>query len=944
MGSLLKLCKPFFLTRLSSLPRSPATAAAAHLGTRHRRALAGPRNRRGSICSSSPCPSRPREYSSERGEDGADGVPAPAPAPAAAELRLFNTMSRKKEAFRPRVEGKVGMYVCGVTAYDLSHIGHARVYVTFDVLYRCFPLSLKISAVCIYEGWFLGVKSEYEVCYVRNFTDVDDKIIARANELGEDPISLSKRYCEEFRVDMMHLHCLPPSVEPRVSDHMPQIIDMIKKILDNGCAYQIDRDVYFSVDKFPEYGQLSGRKLEDNRAGERVAVDSRKKNPADFALWKSAKEGEPFWESPWGPGRPGWHIECSAMSATYLGYSFDIHGGGMDLVFPHHENEIAQSCAACRKSNISYWIHNGFVTVDSEKMSKSLGNFFTIRQVIELYHPLALRLFLLGTHYRSPINYSDVQLESASERIYYMYQGNSSERGEDGADGVPALAPAPAPAELRLFNTMSRKKEAFRPRVEGKVGMYVCGVTAYDLSHIGHARVYVTFDVLYRYLKNLEYEVCYVRNFTDVDDKIIARANELGEDPISLSKRYCEEFRVDMMHLHCLPPSVEPRVSDHMPQIIDMIKKILDNGCAYQIDGDVCFSVDKFPEYGQLSGRKLEDNRAGERVAVDSRKKNPADFALWKSAKEGEPFWESPWGPGRPGWHIECSAMSATYLGYSFDIHGGGMDLVFPHHENEIAQSCAACRKSNISYWIHNGFVTVDSEKMSKSLGNFFTIRQVIELYHPLALRLFLLGTHYRSPINYSDVQLESASERIYYMYQTLYDCENVVSQHAVRQDNIPSDALECITKFENEFVASMCDDLHTPVILAALSDPLKNINDLLHTRKGRKQKLRMESLAALEKVIRNVLTVLGLLPGGYLEVLQQLREKALKRAKLTEEEVLQKIGVRTAARNAKEYDKSDAIRKDLATVGIALMDSPNGTTWRPSVPLAMQEEMAPMT
>ncbi|XP_056174872.1 cysteine--tRNA ligase, chloroplastic/mitochondrial isoform X1 [Syzygium oleosum] len=517
----------------------------------------------------------------------------------------------------------------------------------------------------------------------------------------------------------------------------------------------------------------------------------------------------------------------------------------------------------------------------------------------------------------------------------------SSERGGDGADGP---APAPAAAELRLFNTMSRKKEAFRPRVEGKVGMYVCGVTAYDLSHIGHARVYVTFDVLYRYLKNLEYEVCYVRNFTDVDDKIIARANELGEDPISLSKRYCEEFRVDMMHLHCLPPSVEPRVSDHMPQIIDMIKKILDNGCAYQIDGDVYFSVDKFPEYGQLSGRKLEDNRAGERVAVDSRKKNPADFALWKSAKEGEPFWESPWGPGRPGWHIECSAMSAAYLGYSFDIHGGGMDLVFPHHENEIAQSCAACRKSNISYWIHNGFVTVDSEKMSKSLGNFFTIRQVIELYHPLALRLFLLGTHYRSPINYADVQLESASERMYYIYQTLYDCENVVSQHAVRQDNIPSDALECITKFENEFVASMSDDLHTPVILAALSDPLKNINDLLHTRKGRKQQLRMESLAALEKVIRNVLTVLGLLPGGYLEVLQQLREKALKRAKLTEEVVLQKIGERTAARNAKEYDKSDAIRKDLAAVGIALMDSPNGTTWRPSVPLAMQEQMAPMT
>ncbi|KAB1199987.1 Cysteine--tRNA ligase [Morella rubra] len=313
---------------------------------------------------------------------------------------------------------------------------------------------------------------------------------------------------------------------------------------------------------------------------------------------------------------------------------------------------------------------------------------------------------------------------------------------------------------------MSKKKQVFEPKVNGQVGMYVCGVTAYDLSHIGHARVYVTFDVLYRYLRHLGYEVRYVRNFTDVDDKIISRANELGEDPISLSRRYCEEFRQDMLYLYCLTPSVEPRVSDHMPQIIDMIKQILDNGYAYRVEGDVYFNVDKFPEYGRLSGRKLEDNRAGERVAVDSRKKNPADFALWKAAKEGEPCWESPWGLGRPGWHIECSAMSAAYLGYSFDVHGGGMDLVFPHHENEIAQSCAACKQSNISYWIHNGFVTVDSEKMSKSLGNFFTIQQVIEFYHPLALRLFLMGTHYRSPINYSDVQLESASDRIFYIYQ----------------------------------------------------------------------------------------------------------------------------------------------------------------------------------
>ncbi|XP_054818831.1 cysteine--tRNA ligase, chloroplastic/mitochondrial isoform X2 [Prosopis cineraria] len=483
-----------------------------------------------------------------------------------------------------------------------------------------------------------------------------------------------------------------------------------------------------------------------------------------------------------------------------------------------------------------------------------------------------------------------------SARSLRSYQPSLTEQSAGKFDGERGRSPSP---ELWLYNTMSKGKELFKPKVEGKVGMYVCGVTAYDLSHIGHARVYINFDVLYRYLKHMEFEVCYVRNFTDVDDKIIARAKELGEDPISLSRRYCEEFSEDMATLHCLPPSVEPRVSEHMPHIVDMIEQIIKNGYAYIVDGDVYFDVEKFPEYGQLSGRDLQDNRAGERVAVDSRKKNPADFALWKSAKPGEPFWESPWGPGRPGWHIECSAMSAAHLGYSFDIHGGGIDLVFPHHENEIAQSCAACKKSNVSLWMHNGFVTVDSEKMSKSLGNFFTIRQ------------------------------------------TLYECESFLCQHDLTnmKDSIPPDILDIINKFHDAFVASMSDDLHTPVILAALSDPLKAINDLLLTRKGRKRELRIESLSALEKHIRTVLTVLGLMPASYSEVLQQLNEKALKRANLTKEQVSQKIEERAAARMNKEYEKSDAIRNDLAVLGIALKDSPNGTTWRPTIPLSLQEQ-----
>ncbi|OAY66958.1 Cysteine--tRNA ligase, chloroplastic/mitochondrial, partial [Ananas comosus] len=467
--------------------------------------------------------------------------------------------------------------------------------------------------------------------------------------------------------------------------------------------------------------------------------------------------------------------------------------------------------------------------------------------------------------------------------------------------------------ELHLYNTMTKQKELFRARVPGKVGMYVCGVTPYDLSHIGHARVYVTFDVLYRYLQYLGYDVCYVRNFTDIDDKIIKRANELRENPLSLSSRFCDEFLSDMAYLQCLPPSFEPRVTDHINQIINMIKQILLNGYAYVIEGDVYFLVEKFSAYGRLSGRKLEDNAPGERVEVDERKKNPADFALWKSAKEGEPSWDSPWGKGRPGWHIECSAMSATYLGHSFDIHGGGDDLKFPHHENEIAQSCAACSKSNISYWIHNGFVKVKD-------------------HHPLALRFFLLGTHYKSPVTYEDAQIYIASERLFYIYQTLHDCEENLGRQdrSIPEDSLPGDVLDCIRNLRRDFEKSMSDDLHTPVVLAALSEPLKIINDLLHTRKGKKRELRFESLYALEKEVRSVLSVLGLMPPSYHEI---LREKALKRASLTEEQVIQKIEERTSARENKEYERSDEIRKELADAGIALMDGPDGTAWRPAVP-----------
>ncbi|XP_076914716.1 cysteine--tRNA ligase 2, cytoplasmic-like isoform X2 [Bidens hawaiensis] len=400
-----------------------------------------------------------------------------------------------------------------------------------------------------------------------------------------------------------------------------------------------------------------------------------------------------------------------------------------------------------------------------------------------------------------------------------------------------------------------------------------------------------------------------------------------------------------MTDLQCLPPTEQPRVSDHMDQIRDMIQKIIDNNCAYPVDGNVYFSVDNFPNYGRLSGRKLEDNRAGERIAIDSRKKNPADFALWKAAKPREISWDSPWGPGRPGWHIECSAMSVTYLTEKFDIHGGGMDLIFPHHENEIAQSCAACPNSNINYWMHNGFVTANDEKMSKSVGNFFTIREVTKLYHPLALRHFLMGTHYRSPVNYSIAQIEISSEAVYYIYQTLEDCASAISQFqeeiitSAKKFPVTDDAKKCVKSLKSHFEEKLADDLHTPTILnAALQDALRLMNKILTMLKKKLQKPQKlsnaESLIELEKEVRDVLDVLGLLSSStYSEVLNQLKEKALKRADLTEENIQQRIEDRALARKNKDFKLGDQIRSDLTLKGIALMDVGNETIWRPCVP-----------
>ncbi|KAK9837818.1 hypothetical protein WJX74_005695 [Apatococcus lobatus] len=504
--------------------------------------------------------------------------------------------------------------------------------------------------------------------------------------------------------------------------------------------------------------------------------------------------------------------------------------------------------------------------------------------------------------------------------------------------------------QLRLHNTMTKRLEEVtaRPGTDNTIAMYVCGPTVYDYSHIGHARVYISFDILFRFLKRLGFNVTYVRNITDVDDKIIARAKEGCEDPSELAVRFADEFRADMATLNCLPPTMEPTATSFIPQMVNSIETIIDHGHAYASGSDVFFDVVSLPGYGRLSGRSQDDNRAGERVAVNSSKRNPEDFALWKSAKEGEPSWESPWGRGRPGWHIECSAMIRELMGPVIDIHGGGRDLEFPHHENELAQSQAAscsCDQEHmrdgtdfVRLWVHNGFVNVDSEKMSKSLGNFFTIRDVTRQYHPFVLRWFLLSSGYRAPINYTQRGLEEASERVYTVAQTLQDTANVLQengQEAVAASSQASEELEERKGPGQELVDSamsaMCEDLNSAAVLGAISSPLTNMNELLYTRKGRKAPGRLKELASLQQAVQQSLELLGLDMPDVPLLLQQLRLMALTRGTISEEEIQSAMDKRAAARRDKNFEAADAVRQELAQRGIALQDSPQGTSWRPT-------------
>jgi cysteinyl-tRNA synthetase len=478
---------------------------------------------------------------------------------------------------------------------------------------------------------------------------------------------------------------------------------------------------------------------------------------------------------------------------------------------------------------------------------------------------------------------------------------------------------------LKIYNTLTRKKEEFEPLYPGKAGMYVCGVTVYDFCHIGHARSAVLFDIIYRYLMFRGYEVTYVRNFTDVDDKIINRANLLGEDWKSLAERFIREFYVDMDALGVLRPNFEPRATEYIDAILGIIEKLLAQGHAYRANGDVMFAVDSFKSYGKLSGKRMEDLLAGARVEVDEKKRNPLDFALWKEAKPGEPSWDSPWGPGRPGWHIECSAMSMSRLGETFDIHGGGADLAFPHHENEIAQSEGATGVPFVKYWIHNGFVNISSEKMSKSLGNQLNIRDILKEAHPEALRLFLLTSHYRSPLDYNKTSIRESSAALERLYSALAGVDKLVQACGAAKE-VP-DELKGMTE---RFVEVMDDDFNTPRALAVLFDAARAINRLCGPGIPRKSIPAVDVLAAAKseflKLSREVLGLLNEEPTAFLE---KMRLEGARRLGITEAEIQDYIARRAEARKEKDFAKADAIRNELAAKGILLEDGPKGATWK---------------
>lgn len=484
---------------------------------------------------------------------------------------------------------------------------------------------------------------------------------------------------------------------------------------------------------------------------------------------------------------------------------------------------------------------------------------------------------------------------------------------------------------MEIYNTLTRKKEKFIPREPGKVSMYVCGPTTYNYIHIGNARPLVFFDTVRRYLQYKGYQVTYVQNFTDIDDKIINRSAEEGEDPLELSRRYVAEYFRDADALNVRRADIHPKVTEHIDDIIGLVKVLIDKGAAYAVDGDVYFDLSSFPAYGKLSRRSPDEMLAGARVEVDPRKKNPLDFALWKAARPGEPSWPSPWGPGRPGWHIECSAMSLKYLGANFDIHGGGMDLIFPHHENEIAQSEASTGQPFVRYWMHNGFITVNQEKMSKSLRNFFLVRDVLKKFSPLVVRFFLLSTHYRSPLDFDDEKVESARrgrERLKNSLQLVG--EALRGQQRTEITGRDRDCLARLENFRRQFEAAMDDDFNTALALSYCFELAREANTYLQEETVPAK----DVLTKISGLFADFNEVLGLFKtGAHGEIV--LAEgpgadvEAGEAGELAQSLIELLLQVRQEARAKKDWAAADRIRDGLKGLGIVIEDTPQGPRWK---------------
>lgn len=472
---------------------------------------------------------------------------------------------------------------------------------------------------------------------------------------------------------------------------------------------------------------------------------------------------------------------------------------------------------------------------------------------------------------------------------------------------------------LKVYNTLTKQKEEFKPLKEGQVSIYVCGVTPYNHPHIGNARPFVTWDVIKRYFTHLGYKVKHIQNFTDVDDKIIRTANQEGVNWSDISTRYINSYFEVMDKLHVKHADTYPKVSQTIPEIIDMISVLIDKGYAYELNGDVYFSVEKFKGYGKLSGRKLEDMMAGARIEVNESKHNPMDFALWKAAKPGEPFWESPWGNGRPGWHIECSTMSLKYLGKTFDFHGGGSDLIFPHHENEIAQSQAYCGDDHsfARYWLHNGFITINQEKMSKSLGNFFTVKEILDKYPAEVLRFFIVSTHYRSPLDFSDARLDEAATSLNRLKNALDNLKELAKNttDAESGEELIAKAKQC----KQNFFEAMDDDFNTALAIANMFDLSKEINIYYNEVTSGKVACSKVAVDTALDVFSEMADIIGILEEDDNSADDGLVDNLMNLI----------IDIRQNARKNKDWATADKIRDELKNIGITLEDSPTGVRWK---------------